>query len=357
MTGLLVLLGACAVLSFVTSLWEGAFQGIPAGRAEALRKQGGRSALALASLRERLDETVAALLALDFANNAGVVVAVVNLAPTLAIRVGLTTAESSSPWAGIGLGAGMLTVFFLVADLFPRALGLAYAQPIALRSALLVQALVGALWPVALLGSRWVRWAKKGQPTVEAPAAEDVMALAASSARAGLLETREARWVSNALRLSEATVRQIMTPRSVVYALPAELPLSAVKAHSEHWQHSRLPIFRDRNPDEIVGMVLRRTVFDRLMANDTAGTLENLARPVLSVPDSMTLDHLLEWFVSRRQHLAVVRDEFQAWIGIVTLEDALESFLGAEIVDEKDKVVDMRELARKRAEEKGVKAT
>ena len=141
-----------------------------------------------------------------------------------------------------------------------------------------------------------------------------------------------------------------MTPRSVVYALPAELPLAMVKQHSEHWAHSRLPIFRERNPDEIVGLVLRRAVFDKLLAGEIQLTLESLAFPVSSVPDSMTLDHLLEWLVAKRQHLAIVRDEFQIWVGIVTLEDVLETFLGAEIVDEKDKVVDMRELAKKRNE-------
>ncbi len=353
MTALLLLLGACLVLTSLTSLWEGAFQGIPLSRVETIRRRGGIAAFTLARLRERFAETVVALLALDLVGNAGVVVAVVELSDDLAGATGLATLLGDRPavWT---CGVTLLLALFFVGNLLPRSLGFAYAEAVGLRSALVIQTLVRLLWPVVLLGSALgKRLGRRGEQVW--PTVDDVLALASFSARAGNLEFREARWIANALKLGDLTVRQVMTPRTVVYALPAELPLSAVRARSQHWEHSRLPIFRERNPDEIVGLVLRRTIFDKLMSGETQGALESLALPVESVPDSMTLDHLLEWFVSKRQHLAIVRDEFQAWVGVVTLEDVLESFLGAEIVDEKDRVIDMRELARKRARESGVK--
>jgi CBS domain containing-hemolysin-like protein len=352
MTALLLVLGLCLAVSFLISAWQGALQSIPTSRVETLRQQPGRSAAALSRLLDRYEETMIALLALDMASNAGVVVCSVKIATRAADALAL-----GDNW-GVKLGVAAVFLFglFLFFDLLPRTLGVSLGQGFALRSARAIHAVVRALAPVVVVG-RAVAGLVKRRKESGAPTAEDLLALATSGARAGNLEAREARWVKNALSLGDVTVRQIMTPRTVVYALPAELPLSMVKHHSEHWAHSRLPIFRENNPDDVVGLILRRTVFDKLLSGETQGTLEKLALPIQSVPDSMTLDHLLEWFVSKRQHLAVVRDEFQVWVGIVTLEDVLETFLGAEIVDEKDKVVDMRELATKRLAERGQRLT
>jgi CBS domain containing-hemolysin-like protein len=352
MTALFLVLGLCLAMSFVISVCQGALQSIPDTRIEALRQQPDRASRALAKILDHYQDTMIALMALDAASNAGVVVCGVGVAGRAS---GVLSLQES-----FGVTAALTVVllfgFFLFFDLLPRMVGVSYGQSIALKSAVAIDAVVRAMWPIVTTG-RAVCGLVKVEEEAGAPTAEDLLALATSGARAGNLEAREARWVSNALKLSDRTVRQIMTPRTVVYALPAEMPLSMVKHHSEHWAHSRLPIFRESNPDEIVGIVLRRTVFDKLLSGETQGTLESLVLSVESVPDSMTLDHLLEWFVAKRQHLSIVRDEFQAWVGIVTLEDVLETFLGAEIVDEKDKVVDMRELARKRVLERGPRLT
>lgn len=351
MTALLVVLAFCLALSFLVSVWKGALQAMPSTRVEVLRQEGTHSATALARLRENIDETMVALLAIDLAANAGVVVCAVKLSGQAASAVGL----QDLPVVQAILAAILVFGLFLLFDLLPRAIGAATWQTTAKRFALPMAATVRLFSPIVYLGRAVMNLVPRQPAEETGPTDQDLLALTKSAARAGNLEPREARWVANSLKLGEVTVRQILTPRTVVYALPAEMPLSMVKSHSEHWAHSRLPIFRERNPDEIVGIVLRRTVFDKLLQGHTRETLEELALPALSIPDSMTLDYLLEWFVSKRQHLAIVRDEMQSWIGIVTLEDVLETFLGAEIVDEKDKVVDMQELARKRAAEHGVK--
>lgn len=353
MTALFVVLGLCLVLSFLVSVWKGALQSIPGTRIEILRQEGTRSATALARLREELEETMVALLAIDLAANAGVVICAVKMSEQAAGAVGLQDAPVIQ-WI---VAAILVFCLFLLFDLLPRAIGAATWETTARRFALPMAATVRLFSPIVYLGRAVMSIAPRKSEEAKAPTDQDLLAMAKSAAKAGNLEAREARWVSNALKLGEVTVNQILTPRTVVYALPAEMPLSMVKSHSEHWAHSRLPIFRERNPDEIVGIVLRRTVFDKLLQGHTRETLEELSLPVQSVPDSMTLDHLLEWFVGKRQHIAIVRDEMQAWIGIVTLEDVLETFLGAEIVDEKDKVVDMQEFARRRAAERGVKLT
>ncbi|HKE01165.1 MAG TPA: CNNM domain-containing protein, partial [Planctomycetota bacterium] len=228
-----ILVAACLVVSLLCSVLEGALYAIAPSRVEALRRKGGRSARVLAGLRERIDEPMAAILTLN------------TVAQTFAaVAVGDYFARRGEGSVGVAAAAAVLTLVLLfVTELIPKSLGVTYADAIAPRAAIALQWLVRLLWPVVRV-SLFITSRLKPREAASAPTAEDVLALTVSGARAGNLDVREVRWIANALRLSEVTVKQILTPRTVVYGLPAELPLAQVKAHSEHWVHSRLPIFR-----------------------------------------------------------------------------------------------------------------
>jgi CBS domain containing-hemolysin-like protein len=165
----------------------------------------------------------------------------------------------------------------------------------------------------------------------------------------GRLRPQELRWVENALRLDEVRASELMTPRTVVYTLPADLPLSEVKHRSEHWTHSRLPLTEDRDPDQILGMVLRREVFDAIVKGKPSLKLRDLMHEIDFVPDTMRGHQLLDMFIMKKRHMVAVVDEYGGFEGVVTLEDVLECLLGSEIVDESDRHADMQQWARQRA--------
>ncbi len=121
--------------------------------------------------------------------------------------------------------------------------------------------------------------------------------------------------------------------------------------HASDWTHSRVPITEGGNPDEIVGLVHRREVFDAVLSSDHGCELilRDLAHPLIFVPETMKGHELLKHFLKERVHMVAVADEYGGFEGVVTLEDVLESMLGEQIVDEHDQDRDMQKLARERS--------
>jgi CBS domain containing-hemolysin-like protein len=146
-----------------------------------------------------------------------------------------------------------------------------------------------------------------------------------------------------------------MTPRTVVYTLPADRTVSEV-IEAGPPRFSRIPIV-DRSLDQPRGIVHRREIFKAASEERGDATLADLARPLHAVPELAKLPFVLREFVRRREHLFLVVDEYGGNVGIVTLEDVVESLLGMEIVDETDPVVDMQQLARQLLKNRGIPPT
>jgi len=304
---------------------------------EALRRVGSRSGQTLAHLRAHIDRPIAAILTLNtISNSAGAMYA-----------GALVQRHVGAEW--VTLFAVCLTFAILFfSEIIPKTLGAVHASSIAPHAAWFIDLLVRVFWPFVWLCRHITRWVGGG--LIEHVASEDdLLAMAQHGAKHGELLPEEARWVANALRLDSVSARDLMTPRPVVYSLPVDMPLGAIKTNSAHWVHSRLPLVKDDKPDEVEGVVLRRDVFDALVEGRVELTMRDLMKPALFVPDTMPANMLLRTFIHERQHLAVVVDEFGGLSGVITLEDVLEELLGEEIVDEHDVHVDMQEFARRRA--------
>ena len=177
---------------------------------------------------------------------------------------------------------------------------------------------------------------------------EEVRALTQLGARAGALEYDESRIIDNLFRLRELRVKDIMTPRTVAFMLPASATAADVLRAHRDLPFSRIPVY-GASPDEVTGVALRHEVL-RAAAEAGQQTLASLAQSVEVIPELASVGSALEQFILRKEHLFIVVDEFGGTAGIVTLEDTIETLLGVEIVDESDSVEDMRRLARRLAE-------
>ncbi len=326
------------VTSFCCSLTEAALYSMPLSRIESMRRQGSRAGELLAQLRADIDKPIAAILIINtVANSAG------------AVWIGALAAELLGSGT-LGAITAILTLSILIlGEIIPKTIGATHAVQIAPRIAFALLICVRVLSPLVWMCRGITALLRRGGE-LHVASEDDILAMAMHGAQHGSLLPEEARWVANALSLDRLTARDLMTPRTVVYVLPSKLPLTMVEAHSAHWKHSRLPCVRNDAPDQVEGIVHRRDVFDRLVAGKTEGTLRDLMQPAVFVPESMPANRLLKTFITERQHLAIVVDEFGGMEGVVTLEDVLEELLGEEIVDEHDVHVDMREFARRRAE-------
>jgi len=156
----------------------------------------------------------------------------------------------------------------------------------------------------------------------------------------------EREMIANVFELSEYTVRDLMVPLSEVTAVPEDTSLPEAAREVADKQHSRMPVYRSR-VDDLVGVV---HVFDLLGAGADAQdkTVAGVMKPPTYVPETMKAADLLVELQAEGQHLAIVVDEYGGAVGIVTVEDLLETIVG-DIEDEYD-----REPSQIRAEKPGV---
>jgi len=157
----------------------------------------------------------------------------------------------------------------------------------------------------------------------------------------------EEKIIENILLLDKKKASDIMTPRTVVFSLSADLTLDQARQQAGLWPYSRVPVYKE-DTEDIIGVVMRRDVFNAIADGKKDKKLFELMRPVHFVPESAKADVLLKEFLEKRQHQFVVIDEYGGVAGIVTLEDVIEEIIGREIVDEFDPAIDMSEMARKR---------
>ncbi|MCP4714652.1 MAG: CBS domain-containing protein [Deltaproteobacteria bacterium] len=138
-----------------------------------------------------------------------------------------------------------------------------------------------------------------------------------------------------------------MTPRTVVFSLPPEETIEDLLRTKTQLNFSRIPLY-NVHESTISGVVLRRDIMNKIAQKETSHKLESMARPPEFVIETMSIYRLLNLLISHKTHLAIVLNEYGDFIGVVSMEDAIETLLGREIVDEFDPAVDMRELALKK---------
>jgi CBS domain containing-hemolysin-like protein len=338
MLELILATAAVIVVSGLCSLSEAVLYSVPQSHVEALAEGKTRRALVLKGLKGRVERPIAALLSLNTIANTG----------GAAIAGALADRMLGTRWLGLFSICFTLAILVL-SEIIPKTAGVVYCRPLALRVARPLQWLVLIFRPLVWLASSVTHFVARGRQA-EGISEEEILSLTRLGHQAGTIDEDEAAVIHNILALEEKTVREVLTPRTVLFALSGEMTVA--EAYKEHQvlTHSRIPVYF-KNIDDIGGIVHRRHILSAVAADRFDATIESLMKPVHFVPARMKLKRALELFLARGQHLFVALDDFGGTAGVVTLEDVLEEILGKEIVDEFDEVADLRELALKRREE------
>lgn len=243
-----------------------------------------------------------------------------------------------------------LAVLFL-SEIIPKVLGVVYNRPVAHHLAVPLEGVVALLYPLIALVETISKKLKPKGPVIAFPE-EEVQHMAMLSAEEGSILRLEAELVKNVLALDQVMARDIMTPRTVVQKLPADTTVREASRMIKEWTFSRIPIYAPDDPEKWVGVVLSRDILNALAHDDFERVLGSLARPIDFVHEKTRGHVLLRIFLRNRRHLSGVVDEYGSVVGIVTLEDLLESFLGQEIMDEVDVTADLQELAKRRSQQR-----
>ncbi|MBN1845808.1 MAG: HlyC/CorC family transporter [Sedimentisphaerales bacterium] len=341
MTTLILFITLALVVSFLCSLMEAAILSVSHGYIETLRKQKRRSGEILRHLKERIDRPLAAILTLNtVANTIG--------AAGVGAQVQKLYTQAYGPHhAGtvLAVASGCLTLAILVfSEIIPKTLGAVYWKRLGPLVAYVVLGLVRILLPLVVvleLISRWV----SGRRYHRKVSREEMIAVAELGNLEGSLLTQETRLIHNILRLHKIRARDVLTPRSVMLAFQQDKTIQeALNKHSPI-RFSRIPIY-GKDLDDITAVVHRYELVRANAEGKGHQKLSEAAKPIHAVPDTKFLASILDEFVRRQEQLFLVVDEYGGTAGIITLEDAIETLLGVEIVDEFDTVKDMRKLAR-----------
>ncbi|HKQ60470.1 MAG TPA: hemolysin family protein [Candidatus Polarisedimenticolaceae bacterium] len=319
--------------SFFCSLLEAALLSARNATLAEQRKKGSHGAGLLLDIKQhRLDDALSAVLILNtVANTLGA-----SLAGARAAQV------FGDAWVGVFSGA-ITFVILVAAEITPKTLGSAYSRPLAPLVGWSLHLLTRAMRPVLVLSRVLTRILRRGHRSqLSRGELEAVLTTARSE---GTISAEESRIFANLLRFNEVKVEDVMTPRTVAIMLPLGATAADLLADPDADTVSRVPLYREHR-DDVAGYVLQRDVLRGLVGGAEHGTpLEQFLRPISYIPELATVGAALRQMLERREPIAMVTDEHGGLAGLVTLEDLTETILGVEIVDEKDRVADMRQVA------------
>lgn len=331
--------------SFLCSLLEASLLTITSAQLQAAKSKGKRWSERLQELKQDIDKPLAAILTLN------------TIAHTMgATGAGAQYAKVYGDATG-GIFAGALTLAVLVlTEIIPKTLGARYAGFFAPFTAAVLPFLQAVLRPIVAVCQLITRLITFGR-SAEAPKhREELLAVARLGEVEGTIKAGESRIVRNMLELHRLNAAAIMTPRPVVYMLPEATTLAEFVERMGKTKFSRIPVYGD-NSEVVTGFVLRSDALQACL-QDPEQSLGPLKREIAFVPNLMKVDDLIQRMLDQKLHIAMVQDEFGSTVGLVTLEDALETLIGVEIMDEHDRVTDLQAHARKiwqkRAREMGI---
>ena len=332
MTLLFIYLAIAIGISFLCSVLESVLLSITPGYVENKTMQNPKTGQLLNSVKDRLDESLSSILILNtFAHTMGAAGV-----GAQAIRV------YGEKWET--LIAVLLTLAILYfSEIIPKTLGATFWRKLATPSAFIIIWLVRLVYPLVWLSTRLTKLFSSNKNNEITR--EEIIALASLGHKDGTLFTQENEYLLNILSLREVHTEDILTPRSVVHMLQQGISVSEALDHPKSKQFTRMPVYRDSR-DDIMGKVIIRDLYEAERSGNGNQTIKDFIRPLHRVSEKLPIPQLLDMFIKHRGHMFLVEDEFGQNSGVVTLEDAVETLLGREIIDESDTVEDMQELAK-----------
>lgn len=186
--------------------------------------------------------------------------------------------------------------------------------------------------------SEWLTRGLSHGPTLTGFSRDEFAIMAEIGEAEGQLEQRESSILRNLFfTLRDHSVREVMTPRTVVFSLPEDATLAEVYEEAERGRFSRIPVYENRDQDCVVGFVLKQELLLAYAKGEGDRKLSEFRREMLMLPETATIYQAFQKMLSRRVQISAVLDEYGGLEGVLTLEDLLETLLGEEIVDEADK--------------------
>ena len=335
---------ASILFSFLCSILEAVLLSITPAYVGIQEQTDSHIAADLVRFKDDIDRPLAAILTLNtIAHTVGAI--------GVGSQAALIFGESMLEIAGVpiisleALIAGLMTLAILIfSEVIPKTIGANKWEALTPFTIASLKIMLFVLAPLVWTSQYITRHLKKDKdkPVLSRT---DFLAMAKLGTESGVLEESEQTIIHNLLRFSKVLVKDVMTPRIVVNTASEEITVREFQNVNSNLPHSRIPVYREKN-DNITGYVLRDDILLNLAETQDHILLKALRRDIVVVHRTVPIPDLLDTFLIKKEHMALVVDEFGGMEGIVTMEDIIETLLGLEIVDESDNETDMQALAR-----------
>jgi len=237
-------------------------------------------------------------------------------------------------------------ILFL-SEIIPKTIGALYWKQLAPMSAQIIRILIFVTYPIILCTLFVTNRISRGKQDSNILTKEELLHSMLLSEYGGVIDEKESDFIENILNLSKIKVRDVLTPRSVVFALKETMTIrEIIDTQPAIFKFSRIPVYID-SIEHVSGIVLTKKIFKQALIDDTVD-VGSIKKNIVSLNANIPVSKALDMFINKKDHMFLVRDNYDQTEGIITLEDCVETILGVEIVDESDTTEDMRELAKRR---------
>jgi CBS domain containing-hemolysin-like protein len=339
MTFLMITAFLVVLISFMSSVLEAVILSVTHAHVEVLKKKKPKAGAILQDFKTRIDKPIAAILTLNtISHTAGSTI------------IGALVLKLYGD-GYVAISSAILTLVILIfAEIIPKTIGARYWKQLAPISAYSIKVLVFFMYPFVVLSNRISRMVGAQNRAVRITR-EEMLANVEMGETEGILQKKETLIIKNLLKLNSIFVKDVMTPRSVLMAYQKDQTINEIMDEYKSVPFSRVPIY-DKDLDNIVGMIFRYEFLELYGKDQGHIKLEEFMHPIHTVHQNNSIAMTLDEFIKRREHMFLAVDDYGGTMGIVTLEDAVETLLGVEIMDETDDVEDMRKLALERWEKR-----
>lgn len=345
--GLLIFYALISIFfSFLCSILEAAFLSFTPTFIRMKKSEGKTYALQLEKLKEDIDQPLIAILTINtVAHTVG------------AILVGVQAEKVFDDGGGsVGIVSALMTLAILIlSEIIPKTIGATYWQSLGNFTA---KSLYLLIFPLKYTGLLWLMMqttrlvGKSSHSGILSR--EEYIAITDAAVEEGVFADNESNFIKNILSFKSIEAQNIMTPFSVAFMAEAETTIEDFYNSHEQFIFSRIPLY-EKSPSNVIGFVLKDEILEEMIDGQGPEPLISIKKDIPIIPQESPITKVFERFIQERAHMAILVDDYGNTLGLVTMEDIIETLLGLEIMDESDSVEDMQKLARQNWERRAMK--
>jgi len=327
-------------ISFICSILESVLLSVNMSYVAVLEKEKPTVGKLLRLHKENINKSIASILILNtIANTLG------------AAAVGAQAAHIFGNDAVVYVSVVLTFAILFLSEIIPKTIGAIYWKQLAPTAAHFIRLFIWITYPIILTTLFVTNKISKGNDDAISLTKEELLESMLMSEDEGVIDEKESDVIENILNLDNIKVSEVLTPRSVVFALDESRTIKdIIDSEPAIFKFSRIPVYRN-SIEEVTGLVLTKKIFQQALADEKV-LLSEIKKNMFTINENIPVSKALDLFIHKKDHMFLVTDNYDQTDGIITLEDCVETILGVEIMDESDTTEDMRELAKQKMKQK-----